>query len=376
MVKKTHEKEPVRRLSETYYYGFIHTPFGRIGIPYEHDKKDALKELKDKYVDGIVTIEFNRVDMDLVNDLRAIVGDNLRIMPKYYQEIILKPGTNYGEYPEYTYEEIFESERILNLYANTVSDQVDKDGEIKRLSPLEKFIAAWIIVTKFATPKLEDSTGINLDDYHLSRSIYEIIDRIHDRRICCVGYVNILMNLLWRMGIKETLGVELIYPDEKDVNRKMIGHLRMLTYLNDPKYKVRGVFMSDPTWDAKGMDSNLITHMLLSHDEVSKIDQSNKFDIDFNNYPFDYNGDVSWAIVDEEEFNFKDFFKNEFYYNPIPKETIIYAFLAVDHFVDKNKKMVKDNSEYTIEEFNEMAHRLGLDEYMKKNQNSKVSSKK
>jgi len=333
--------------------------------------EELLEKLHNLNDEKEVIIECERVNMDFINKAHKILGNRLRIRPMYSQERIRDNGNKY--YPVYTYEKIVESEKVLDMYAKTVEDYYDKDGDLKSLSPLEKFIAAWILTTKFAMPKEEDEPE-TLKNYHTSRGVYEFIDKVTDRRIVCVGYVNLLMEILYRMGITRTAYVEYCFP-EIEGKETPAGHVRMLVDLLDKKHKINNLFMCDPTFDAEqtfkvnnGLSNYSTKYMLMSREEIEKNNPGGYMDIDITKGSFGKNNVLNWHFFGQI---YGVYSAESRFHTPIPKETIIYAFLAVERFLDKNKKMVKRKSEYTIEEFNEMAHRLGLDEYMKKRKSKK-----
>lgn len=62
-------------------------------------------------------------------------------------------------------------------------------------------------------------------------------------KIVCAGYSNILKNLMEKRGIK----VDNMYIEKKD---KSDAHLRVISYIDDKKYNIEGVYCFDPTWDS------------------------------------------------------------------------------------------------------------------------------
>ena len=63
---------------------------------------------------------------------------------------------------------IIEKDNILQLYANTVKPVISKNGNLKQLSPYEKFVAAYIIVTKFSEYRNEE-INILIDTAHVEK---------------------------------------------------------------------------------------------------------------------------------------------------------------------------------------------------------------
>lgn len=314
--------------------------------------------------DGLIILEMPRVNMDIVESVHDMIKNRLRVKPIYAQE---RKRVGIGDFPYYTYQKIVEAEKTINMYANTLLDHPDKDGDIKSLSPLEKFIAAYIIATKFAEYKEEDNAETSFKNYHVSRSVYEIALNTINRRIVCVGYVNFPRELLYRVGIKETAAVEFSFVKEPLNNfGGFDGHERMLVHIKDPKYNIDGVYMSDPTLDSGTKMRSDISHMLMTYEEAA-IDDS-RFEMDLDEGVLGSNEYSRWYLINELG-NYE--FKEELFHNPIPKDTIVKAFLAVEHFLDKEMKMV-NNSEYGLLEYYDMAFRLKIIELFNDEVNEKI----
>ena len=75
--------------------------------------------------------------------------------------------------------------------------------------------------------------------------------KINNRRIVCVGFVHLLQEFLYRMGLKDTIrwDVYSVDADKENDGRRLNNHARMIIHLVDPKYNLDGIYMSDPTWD-------------------------------------------------------------------------------------------------------------------------------
>lgn len=310
---------------------------------------ETLKQLKDKRFNSNIIIVVNRVDLDYIDKAYSLLGDHIKISPLMGQEQ-KKSFEDVWDYPYYSVEHIKNSEKNLDMYVKTTMDKVDKDGDIKTLSPFEKFIAAYILTQKFYPYTEEDNT---YGEYHASRSIYEFIDKINDRRIVCVGFVHLLQEFLYRMGLKDTIrwDVYSVDTDDKNIGRGQDNHARMIIHLVDPKYGLDGIYMSDPTWDESATWGEsepyriMTDHMLMSRDETRIVDP--KFTVD----------DLHLNETDKigDAFNVSNV--DELFNKPINRDTYIKGFLAVEHFLDKNMKMT-DN--YDNLEYQEMAVKLGF----------------
>ncbi len=329
-------------------------------------KEELLKELSKiaNLARNEVIIRMDRVDMDFVEKAHNLLGDKLRLRPETGQE--QRRDNEVGEYPTYTYEEICYGENRLNLFLKAAYDYPDKDGDIKHLSPLERVIAAWYLTTKFALPKYEDDQHSG-KYYHISRSIYELARQDEDKRMVCVGFTNLFQEFLYRLGIDDTAFVTFAFVSEDKLpNGLTNGHARLLIHLTDPKYNIDGVYLTDAMDDAYIFDKLSVKHLLMSRDEVSKAgndrrETSNYFDVDLSKGLSGKNDKAEWEISNNLLVNNPE----ELYHKPIPKDVLVKAFLAVDHFLDKNLKMSKDNTYSAFELYN-MANKLDFTELSQK----------
>ena len=309
-----------------------------------YNKETLLERLEQcaKVSDSLLILEMYRVDLNLAKKAYSIVGNRLRIRPIRGQTR-KRTGTN--DYPYYTYQDILKSEEIINTYIRATDDYLDKDGDKKSLSPLEKFIVAYILTIKFAKYEDDMEKVRRNKQYHEERSVYEIVRRKKNKKMVCVGYVNLLKEFLYRMGITTTAVVGFdpfeLLTSTGEVN---LGHVRLLIRLIDPKYNVDAVYISDPTYDENGLTQTIIKHMLMSHDESMALNP--EYEIDLKSWN-GRNKDHKWEI--DEDFS-ETIFPFEKFNIPISQDVIAKAFLAVEHFFDKHMKMV-DNNGYDILEY-------------------------
>lgn len=307
-----------------------------------------------KNTNSNVVLVMPRVDMDFIVKAEAIIGDNLKVSPMMNQDTNkyrYKNNTykDLDNFPRYSKDYLKQSEDKLNLYASSVDDKVDKDGEIKSLSPLEKYLAAYLMTIKFA-PYKEEKNG---DKAYASRAVYEFINKDSDIRIVCAGYVNLLRELLYRMDIKDTVSWG-VYARHEGAGH-FDNHARMIIHLTDPKYNIDGIYMSDPTWDSRNLTKSEYCHVLMSHDELEIIDKSEAVTLD-DLHANDY-------VRISEELHVED--AMQLFNKPIPKDTIVKAYLALGRYLNRNMKMLKDGEEYDPIEYQEMALKLGYSECVK-----------
>lgn len=132
-----------------------------------------------------------------------------------------------------------------------------KDIKNSNLSQLERFLAVYDIVKKFK--KYQESPNEKSE----SRDLYDILSNDY---IVCVGFANLLEDLLNKVGIRTvSLYTDVILPGD-DLNKYFASHARVLLYLDDPKYNIKGYFISDPTWDNK-LEENFYNYALFTPHE-------------------------------------------------------------------------------------------------------------
>ena len=146
------------------------------------------------------------------------------------------------------------------------------------LSPFEKYLFAYNKVKKFK--KYKDS-----EDKDQARKLYDLLDNDY---IVCVGFSNLLADLLDKLGIPSidySVSVDvgfddvpfntLVLPDkvissrtgtERDVIIEREDHARREVHLVDPKYGIDGYFLTDPTWD-NDLKFDTYNYALMTHDE-------------------------------------------------------------------------------------------------------------
>ena len=301
-----------------------------------------LNKAKEEHFDTDIVLIMDRVNLEFSEKAYSIYGDRLRISPIENQEHV---PNDVWEYQDYSLEYIKKCESRLNMYADCVRDTYDIDGDVKSLSPLEKYIAAYIMVCKFGLYKAEDPE--ERDDY--SRSVYEVIGQDDKTKIVCAGYAALLREILYRMGIEDTIEWSVYAPSEGDVpfENNIHNHARIMVHLKDPKYDLDVIFMADPTWDSHDLERHLYEHIMMTADKL--------FEIDPELNP-------RYLHLDDLQFKGKELNAdnvNELFNKTIPQECIVKAFTAVRYFLERDKKMVADG-DYPAMDLDETAKTFGL----------------
>lgn len=253
----------------------------------------------------------------------------------------------------------------------------------KNLSPFEKYIYAYDIVKRFkkyATPKKDNKNADNLSDSKYndiissSRDLYQILDNDY---IVCVGFSNLLSDLLTKLGIDNIgLSVEVDLtakkamkqlnipkdewkkknPEEKHkliTNQQLyipkndfVGHKRLLVNIKDDKYGIDGIYVSDPTWD-NDIEKNLYTHALMTENDVSTSISTNKMN---NNYLLFSATNIKefYAMLNtllDIKYRKRNENKDETKKNPeeINKENISDLYYTLNDFLEEFSKLFSDD---------------------------------
>ena len=148
------------------------------------------------------------------------------------------------------------------------------------LSPLEKYLAVYDIVKSFKPYK------DNEEDKRQSRELRYIL-KDDNEYIVCVGFARLLLELLNRIEIPcKYLHVDVDDSYENkysndNLNINFVGHARNLIKIDDDKYNIHGIYLSDSTFDNK-KERNIYLHSLLTFDrlkEAKNLEKLNDIDL-------------------------------------------------------------------------------------------------
>lgn len=140
----------------------------------------------------------------------------------------------------------------------------------EKLSPLEKYMAAYDTVTNFMFYKLQNESDPNAK----SRQISSILNTEKNDTICCVGFAKLLAALSNRLGIPSFAIPEVSHKfyDDYDRENPRINHATARVYIKDSKYNIDGIFCADPSADSSSSKdySTMIMFSLSSYDDYKK----------------------------------------------------------------------------------------------------------
>ena len=184
----------------------------------------------------------------------SFLKQNVEKLENHNFKLLFVEGEDISKYSGYTLDEILQSSRKISDFSKMINEAKVSNRE---LSPLEKFIYAYDIVTSYVYHKNDNAT-INSD----------AIEDLNSDKIVCIGRASMLDELCKRIGVPCILQPAIDSVNEKlDFNR--INYLMCKVCINDPIYKCNGIYNSDPNRDAVKKDfGKTINHALLTDDEL------------------------------------------------------------------------------------------------------------
>lgn len=174
-----------------------------------------------------------RIGMNIKNNCVEEMKQLSELLGAQSEKIIVQYGTHLDETEQFkktcSLKEYIVMDEILSSYQAAI--------ESHEYSPLEKLIYAYDIVKNADYKEASD-------DKQNSRNLHSVV---LGGEIVCVGYSNLLNGLLTKLGIPATeYGISVYRTPEVEE-----AHQRSAIYLQDSKYGINGLFICDPTWDAR-----------------------------------------------------------------------------------------------------------------------------
>ena len=120
-------------------------------------------------------------------------------------------------------------------------ESIIKEVKSHNLSPLENYMYLYNIVKMFK----EYKESPDVTNRYMAR--YSEFTLFNDHMVC-VGYATLLSELVDRLN-DSNLSCTTYSCNVLD-NDNVFGHCRCIVYITDDKYEVRGIYISDPTWDS------------------------------------------------------------------------------------------------------------------------------
>ena len=188
-----------------------------------------------------VIIGFNKVNEVQLTNIGKYTNNNLEF------RISLDGFT-------YSYEEFKKIDNELNKLLEEVHEY---------MSPFEKYNCIYNKVRKYKEYKVIEQPHSN-DFNDFLEKLKEIVGNknqscnlkyiLENEYMDCLGFSILLQTLLNKVGIESTdFGFEVYNYDGIFLG----GHARTILNLDDDKYNIHGIFISDATWDSQNEDENL-----------------------------------------------------------------------------------------------------------------------
>ena len=209
-----------------------------INLPY-YDKRSVAKirELIDSYV-RYLKVAYPEAELGSPDIICKKTGftktemENLNALDEYLKKYELSVNFREQNMSErYSLKQALVAYNKVNLLSKKVKAQ-------KQLSVVEKLALCYSYITSRAYIMDETSAGKTRD----------LISVLNNKEIVCVGYAKVFQNLCSQIGVRCDI-VTLKSVDTK--TGKVNYHANCRAYVNDPKYKVKGYFDFDPTFDAR-----------------------------------------------------------------------------------------------------------------------------
>lgn len=182
-----------------------------------------------------------------------------KLQENHFRALFIE-GEDEEEYQGYTLEETLSASKKISHWAREINSAVVGG---RALSPLEKFVYAYDLVTKFIHNKGRDETS-PMD----SRNLVKILN---GDKIVCIGYASMLAELCKRVDIPCLVQLVIDGEGEKE-GYNTINHASCKVYINDPIYNYEGIVNADASKDAfKRGYGQTICHMMLTDKEIKEI---------------------------------------------------------------------------------------------------------
>ena len=271
------------------------------------EKFENLRFLPDNAIIDIMICDYNHNYSE--EEILTLMSEKLDILDNLNKKFIVKIPvdkrnifqklfkTNYNNLDliikndlyEYPYQQYLDEEKKLDGMIEPIKKA--------NLSPLEKYIAVYNIVKNFKPYKE------NTENPEYSRYLRYILDNDY---MVCAGYANLLEVLLDKVGINTqhlSVSVDTSYKKGFTLEEKPVeyaGHARVIVNLDDDKYNIHGLYMSDPTWD-NNLENSYLNHAIMTFDKMQISDILFKYNtysniiLDIHNFQ-EFNDQVNFLL--------------------------------------------------------------------------------
>lgn len=154
-----------------------------------------------------------------------------------------------------------------NLKLQCWADEINyAKFEGRALSPLEKYLYAYKMVTQYTYYKEETNPCLSRVSTHILND--------NGKNIVCLGYSNLLVELCKKIGIPCATQ----YLKNKEPNKS--SHANSMVYIKDEKYHINGAYLADPCFDsASPTQRSKHVYSMLKLDDADKVYREINFDL-------------------------------------------------------------------------------------------------
>ena len=287
--------------------------------------KDLLDNVDDIILSGEPLLIRNFIDnnKELLNK-RIIIDNRFDYDENEYNNIMINFGDikklsliSEGNIEPISITEYKQTIDIINQIVNKVNQY--------NFSPLEKLIYVYDIV--------RDKIYKKESSFESARSSRDITKSLLGENIVCEGFSRIFNEIVTKLDISSNI---IIIGDEE---RKSY-HVRNKVYINDPKYKVEGIYYFDTTWDSKKRKN--------SKDYINSYKYCAKTLKDMEKYNKEHNRDYSESTLLNREFiDYINSIDISNRYNLCLNLELEYIKIINHHSMLVDKKIIIDNLKIT-----------------------------
>ena len=200
---------------------------------------------------GMMNCSILKITWD--NEKELLSEEEMKILNKLNKKMKGNISFTNGFENLYTYDQAMIASSKIHEWADKINKASYKG---KPLSPFEKYLYAYRIVTKF--------TYRQEYEHYDAESSRDLIKSLSGKYMVCVGFAKTLKALCDEIGI--ACEVQDVKAGSEEEN-----HANCCVYIKDDKYNLDGIYYSDATWDCNnGQGISTINYILLRYDELSK----------------------------------------------------------------------------------------------------------
>ncbi len=183
----------------------------------------------------------NTTSSTIFNEQESMVlQSNFAKLKENHFSALFVEGNDVNSYTGYTLEETVVASRKISEWANSINSATVYG---RPLSPLEKFLFAYNLVTEFSYSQgSEDNVDSRMD----SRNLVKILT---GDKIVCVGYASMLAELCKQINIPCLVQFAIDSTGESFA-ASAVNHANCKVYIEDPYYGYYGMINADPSKDA------------------------------------------------------------------------------------------------------------------------------